>query len=98
MFRFTIRDVLWLTVVVALGVAWWVDCRCVERRSDARAITIRFHAEALRTALVAAREREMLRDSMTSYSRPLNSKSGRAQWEMVGPTVEWEMADKPIPQ
>ena len=25
MFRFTIRDVLWLTVVVALGVGWWVD-------------------------------------------------------------------------
>ena len=27
MFRFTIRDVLWLTVVVALAVAWWVDHR-----------------------------------------------------------------------
>ena len=25
MFRFTIRDVLWLTVVVAMGVAWLVD-------------------------------------------------------------------------
>ena len=25
MFRFTIRDVLWLTVVVAMGVAWWID-------------------------------------------------------------------------
>jgi len=25
MFRFTIRDVLWLTVVVALGLAWWID-------------------------------------------------------------------------
>jgi len=25
MFRFTIRDVLWLTVVVGLAVAWWVD-------------------------------------------------------------------------
>jgi len=25
MFRFTIRDVLWLTVVVALGVAWYCD-------------------------------------------------------------------------
>jgi len=25
MFRFTIRDVLWLTVVVALAVGWWVD-------------------------------------------------------------------------
>jgi hypothetical protein len=25
MFRFTIRDVLWLTVVVALSVAWFID-------------------------------------------------------------------------
>jgi len=25
MFRFTIRDVLWLTVVVGLGVGWWAD-------------------------------------------------------------------------
>jgi hypothetical protein len=32
MFRFTIRDVLWLTVVVALGVAWWADrTRITER-------------------------------------------------------------------
>jgi hypothetical protein len=27
MFRFTIRDVLWLTVVVAMGVGWYVDRR-----------------------------------------------------------------------
>jgi hypothetical protein len=27
MFRFTIRDVLWLTVVVGMGVGWWVDHR-----------------------------------------------------------------------
>jgi len=27
MFRFTIRDVLWLTVVVALGVALWIEHR-----------------------------------------------------------------------
>ena len=25
MFHFTIRDVLWLTVVVALAFAWWLD-------------------------------------------------------------------------
>jgi hypothetical protein len=25
MFRFTIRDVLWLTVLVALGCAWYAD-------------------------------------------------------------------------
>jgi hypothetical protein len=27
MFRFTIRDVLWLMVVVALGCAWWISCK-----------------------------------------------------------------------
>ena len=27
MFRFTIRDVLWLMVVVALVLGWWVDRR-----------------------------------------------------------------------
>jgi hypothetical protein len=24
-FRFTIRDLLWLTALVALGLGWWVD-------------------------------------------------------------------------
>ena len=32
MFRFTIRDVLWLTVVVALAVAWGVDRSRMARR------------------------------------------------------------------
>ena len=27
MFRFTIRDLLWLMVVVAVGCAWWADHR-----------------------------------------------------------------------
>ena len=25
--KFSIRDVLWLTVVVALGIAWWIEHR-----------------------------------------------------------------------
>ena len=32
MFRFTIRDVLWLTAVVALAVGWFVEHRATERR------------------------------------------------------------------
>jgi hypothetical protein len=32
MFRFTIRDVLWLTVVVGLAVGWVVDHRFVNER------------------------------------------------------------------
>ena len=33
MFRFTIRDVLWLTVVAALECAWWSDHRRLEARA-----------------------------------------------------------------
>ena len=37
MFRFTIRDVLWLTVVVALAVGWWIDRgRLVAEKNEAR--------------------------------------------------------------
>lgn len=28
--KFTIRDLFWLTVVVALGVAWWIEHRQAE--------------------------------------------------------------------
>jgi hypothetical protein len=36
MFRFTIRDMLWLTVVVALGIGWGLDHRrSAERYSEA---------------------------------------------------------------
>ena len=31
MLRFTIREVLWLTVVVALAVSWWVDNKRIEQ-------------------------------------------------------------------
>jgi hypothetical protein len=31
-FRFSIRDLLWLTLVMALAVGWWID----RQRSDAR--------------------------------------------------------------
>ena len=51
MFRFTIRDVLWLTVVVALALGWWVDHRRIrslefealrwELRASSRPITSR---------------------------------------------------------
>ena len=34
MFRFTIRDVLWLTVVVALGVGWWDASRRAMNRES----------------------------------------------------------------
>jgi hypothetical protein len=32
MFRFTIRDVLWLTVVVAIAIGWSIDRTAVVRK------------------------------------------------------------------
>ena len=49
MFRFTIRDVLWLTVVVAIGSGWWVHSRVLVaeivdlRNIDARDYRVRWH-------------------------------------------------------
>jgi hypothetical protein len=31
--RFTIRDLLWLTLVVAMAVGWWLDRRAIQRQS-----------------------------------------------------------------
>jgi len=33
MFRFTIRDVLWLTVVVGVLAAWWLDHDRLEQKA-----------------------------------------------------------------
>jgi hypothetical protein len=48
MFRFTIRDVLWLTALVALGVGWWLDhasSRAQLKASQAEAMKWRIDAE-----------------------------------------------------
>lgn len=48
--HFRIRDLLWLTVVVALGVAWWVDRSrliAAHERMESIAITLRDHLDAV---------------------------------------------------
>jgi hypothetical protein len=45
MFRFTIRDLLWLTVVVACLAAWWLDRTGVERLGNFRAAAIQQTAD-----------------------------------------------------
>jgi hypothetical protein len=55
MFRFTIRDVLWLTVVVALGVGWWAERQAKERavlRYEVARQSMRQAAELLGASLV----------------------------------------------
>jgi hypothetical protein len=85
MFRFTIRDLLWLTVVVALGVAWWVDRRQQEseilrRASIALPDRARWHYSDLLRPILCTRpkirrrsRREKSNGITTGSSRPLNA-------------------------
>jgi hypothetical protein len=34
MFRFTIRDLLWLTALVAMGAGWWIDQDRIRRQEE----------------------------------------------------------------
>ena len=40
--RFTIRDLLWLTLLAAVLVAWWVDRRALAKRIEAMEVPILF--------------------------------------------------------
>jgi hypothetical protein len=51
MFRFTIRELVLLTLVVAIGVAWWIDH---SHAANCREAVIA-HADRIRTVLIDAR-------------------------------------------
>jgi hypothetical protein len=54
MFRFSIRDVLWLTLVVALALGWWVRERKVRAEAERGSQLVtkwRMRAGALESAL-----------------------------------------------
>ena len=67
MFHFSIRDVLWLTVVVALGVGWWVEHR---RAENAAALAMKNAKLELINATVTAAWKRALVDPPTSPPLP----------------------------
>jgi len=102
MFRFTIRDLLWLTVVVAVTV-----CFLLERfgRIDmaARRAAIQSRAVELKAALTAARHNETMRRHTESYSSSSSNASVPASRRYVRATaaqkrVDWTLADKALPE
>ena len=51
--RFTIRDLLWLTLVAALAVGWWID----HRRTDSAMREAQTKAAILQAEFVTARSK-----------------------------------------
>ena len=49
--RFTIRDLLWLTLVVAISLGWWID-----RNRNYQAETVRWYRRAMKAKDAATGE------------------------------------------
>jgi hypothetical protein len=73
MFRFTIRDVLWLTVVAAFGVGWWCDRVSQRAEFQRQARVLGEIIESSKTEAARARESE------AAIRQLLSAESGRPQ-------------------
>jgi hypothetical protein len=79
--RFSIRDLLWATLVVAMGLGWWVDRTSInERRVAAHAQTIKFR-EALENA-----------GALCDQLAQLVPQRVRGPWRHV----QWSLLDEPL--
>jgi len=77
MFRFTIRDVLWLMVVVAMGAAWQYDRRIAEQEKRAT-LKERDAAIANERRLAELKARE-LAGQLIDYPTPARPRTRRAE-------------------
>lgn len=88
MFRFSIRELMLLTLVVALGLGWWLHYR----RVDAHRQAIIQHAERLRNALVVARKSNLeLEDQV---ERVWSGGSGL----FVNIAPDWSVLNEKVPE
>ena len=70
-FRFTIRDMLWLTVVVALAAGWYVEHRRQEARIDALDKQVQqMQAAAVYSARQTEQERQAKLKAIESATNP----------------------------
>jgi hypothetical protein len=56
MFKFTIRELVLMTTVVALAVGWWLDRREVERRGNVRAAALESNVVGLEASVAGLKK------------------------------------------
>jgi hypothetical protein len=79
MFRFMIRDVLWLTTLTAVSVAWWIDWQQV--RADQQTLEL-----AKREAFWSKMAAEMAREQKASILRAA-ARRGITQLDIESETI-----------
>ena len=79
MLRFTIRDVLWLTVVVAFGVGWWRDAQI--RQSEVAAARMKQAQAEQRSEALKTQAEEAIAEARQHYEKTL----AKQLWELGRP-------------
>jgi hypothetical protein len=90
MVRFTIRDMLWLTVVVGLALCWWLD----RRASQASHAITRTHGDKLKRALSDAKFNEEFQEA--TIQQLLRGEKPDS-WLSMRNSIDWNLTTQPIP-
>ena len=96
--HFTIRDLLWLTAVVALAVAWWIDHRHMADDSDARTKLAIDATKQLRADLNAANSRAGAFEALLERSRQVEPTNDRPRIPIDNMPIMPPPAKNPIPR
>ncbi len=105
MFRFTIRDLLWLMVLVAMGLGWWADIRrrdSVIRSAQMKVEETEFKLDRARADANAVREQATIRGRQLSLDylleraktdsalkARLEDPDLQAKWRKLYPEWQW---------
>jgi hypothetical protein len=89
MLRFSIRDLLWATLVVALGLGWWLHYTAVNSHRKA----VIEYAQKAKSAVRMAKNRcEQLEEDERVLSQ-----WNKISYARMKSHVDWSVLDEPIP-
>ena len=93
MFRFALRDLFWATLVVAMGLGWWLHYREVNAHRKAFVL----HAESLKETLIRAKtQNEQLKGNVDFLLKMRRSETP-PDFSIWWNNVDWTVLDEPIP-
>jgi hypothetical protein len=102
MSRYTTRDLMWITVVVALCLAWHMDRRKLERENEAYCDAIIDYAERLRLTVqrvkpVATLQTEILNALAEQDRKGAGNEAVFSHDTEFFDDIDWTILDKPTP-
>ena len=101
MFRFSIRDLFWAILVVAMGLGWGLHYRAVEaKRQEAirGAQNVVDHAKKLKQVLgMAQNESDQLKKDVRFFSDAAWKNGASISYLSARYNVNWKVLDEPIP-